>query len=86
MVYHGPSVGCERCRKAKKSCGLEQPACARCVRMKKPCTGYRDSVQQFEIRDESQAVGDSQGEEGKGIASIELLDGVNLGWYGLAGV
>ncbi|KAF7188066.1 hypothetical protein HII31_10638 [Pseudocercospora fuligena] len=56
MVYRGkPSAGCENCRKAKKRCGLEQPSCARCVKLKKTCSGYRD-VTQLQIQDESAAV------------------------------
>ncbi|KXS97390.1 hypothetical protein AC578_9615 [Pseudocercospora eumusae] len=56
MVYRGkPSAGCENCRKAKKRCGLEQPSCARCVKLKKTCSGYRD-VNQLQIQDESAAV------------------------------
>jgi hypothetical protein len=56
MVYRGkPSAGCENCRKAKKRCTLEQPACARCVKLKKHCSGYRDTTQ-LQIQDESEAV------------------------------
>ncbi|GIZ42263.1 hypothetical protein CKM354_000553800 [Cercospora kikuchii] len=56
MVYRGkPSAGCENCRKAKKRCDLEQPACTRCIKLKKTCGGYRD-VSQLQIQDESQAV------------------------------
>ena len=56
MVYRGkPSAGCENCRKAKKRCDLEQPACRRCVKLKKTCTGYRDTSQ-LQIQDESEAV------------------------------
>lgn len=50
-----PSAGCENCRKAKKRCGLEQPACARCVKLKKQCIGYRDTTQ-LQIQDESATV------------------------------
>nr|POE53601.1 hypothetical protein CFP56_28823 [Quercus suber] len=56
MVYRGrPSAGCEGCRKAKKRCGLEQPACLRCVKLKKECSGYRDTTQ-LQIQDESESV------------------------------
>ena len=56
MVYRGkPSAGCETCRRAKKRCTLEQPACARCVRLKKQCSGYRDTSQ-LQIQDETEAV------------------------------
>ncbi|KAF2773300.1 hypothetical protein EJ03DRAFT_323799 [Teratosphaeria nubilosa] len=56
MVYRGkPSAGCENCRKAKKRCTLEQPACSRCVKLNKPCTGYRDTTS-LQIQDESEAV------------------------------
>ncbi|KAM3425184.1 hypothetical protein BST61_g7143 [Cercospora zeina] len=56
MVYRGkPSAGCENCRKAKKRCDLEQPACTRCIKLKKTCGGYRD-VSQLQIQDESQSV------------------------------
>ncbi|GAB1730005.1 hypothetical protein NU195Hw_g3429t1 [Hortaea werneckii] len=56
MVYRGkPSAGCENCRKAKKRCTLEQPACARCVKLKKPCSGYRDTSQ-LQIQDETEDV------------------------------
>lgn len=56
MVYRGkPSAGCENCRKAKKRCGLELPSCLRCVKLKKTCTGYRDTSQ-LQIEDESAAV------------------------------
>ena len=56
MVYRGkPSAGCDACRKAKKRCDLEQPACARCVKLKKECSGYRDTTQ-LQVYDESEAV------------------------------
>ena len=56
MVYRGkPSAGCENCRKAKKRCGLEQPACLRCVKLKKTCSGYRDTTQ-LQIQDETEGV------------------------------
>lgn len=56
MVYRGkPSAGCNACRKAKKACGLQQPACSRCVSLKKECSGYRDTSQ-LQIEDESAAV------------------------------
>lgn len=56
MVFRGkPSAGCESCRKAKKRCTLEQPACARCVKLKKPCSGYRDTTQ-LQIQDETEEV------------------------------
>ena len=56
MVYRGkPSAGCENCRKAKKRCGLEQPACSRCVKLKKICSGYRDTTA-LQIQDETSAV------------------------------
>ena len=56
MVYRGkPSAGCEPCRKAKKRCGLEQPACLRCMKLRKVCNGYRDTMS-LQIEDESAAV------------------------------
>ena len=56
MVYRGkPSAGCETCRKAKKRCGLEQPACQRCVKLKMTCSGYRDTTS-LQIQDESETV------------------------------
>lgn len=56
MVYRGkPSAGCENCRKAKKRCTLEQPACARCVKLNKPCSGYRDTTG-LQIQDETLSV------------------------------
>ena len=56
MVYRGkPSAGCENCRKAKKRCGLELPACTRCVKLKKTCSGYRDTTA-LQIQDESETV------------------------------
>ncbi|KAK5175632.1 uncharacterized protein LTR77_000771 [Saxophila tyrrhenica] len=56
MVYRGkPSAGCENCRKAKKRCDLEQPACLRCVKLKKTCSGYRDTTS-LQIQDESESV------------------------------
>ncbi|KAK5126023.1 hypothetical protein LTR85_011378 [Meristemomyces frigidus] len=56
MVYRGkPSAGCEQCRKAKKRCTLEQPSCERCVKLGKPCSGYRDTTQ-LQIQDETEAV------------------------------
>lgn len=56
MVYRGkPSAGCENCRKAKKKCTLEQPACARCVKLNKPCSGYRDTTG-LQIQDETLSV------------------------------
>jgi len=56
MVYRGkPSAGCEACRKAKKKCTLEQPACSRCVKLNKPCSGYRDTTG-LQVQDETQFV------------------------------
>ncbi|KAK6435177.1 hypothetical protein LTR95_008641 [Oleoguttula sp. CCFEE 5521] len=56
MVYRGkPSAGCEQCRLAKKRCTLEQPACVRCVKLRKPCSGYRDTTA-LQIQDETVAV------------------------------
>ncbi|KAK3066835.1 hypothetical protein LTR53_016645, partial [Teratosphaeriaceae sp. CCFEE 6253] len=56
MVYRGkPSAGCDACRKAKKRCTLELPKCSRCVKLKKDCSGYRDTTQ-LQIQDESEAV------------------------------
>ncbi|KAL2067745.1 hypothetical protein VTL71DRAFT_15841 [Oculimacula yallundae] len=43
MVFKGRmSRGCENCRKLHTKCDEKRPACSRCVRTKKPCTGYRD--------------------------------------------
>lgn len=56
MVYRGkPSAGCENCRKVKKRCGLEQPACLRCMKLNKTCSGYRDTTS-LQIYDETSAV------------------------------
>ncbi|KAK5133593.1 hypothetical protein LTR08_007541 [Meristemomyces frigidus] len=56
MVYRGkPSAGCDSCRKSKKRCTLELPACARCVKLNKQCSGYRDTTQ-LQIYDETEAV------------------------------
>ncbi|KAK0346015.1 hypothetical protein LTR59_002773 [Friedmanniomyces endolithicus] len=56
MVYRGkPSAGCEACRRAKKRCTLEVPACLRCVKLRKDCSGYRDTTE-LQIQDESEAV------------------------------
>lgn len=55
-VYRGkPSAGCENCRKAKKKCTLEQPACTRCVKLNKQCSGYRDTTG-LQIQDETLSV------------------------------
>lgn len=56
MVYRGkPSAGCENCRKAKKKCTLELPACTRCVKLNKQCSGYRDTTG-LQIQDETLSV------------------------------
>lgn len=56
MVYRGKlNLGCANCRKAKKRCGLERPACSRCVKLKKECPGSLDPTQLF-IQDESENV------------------------------
>lgn len=56
MVYRGkPSAGCENCRKAKKKCTLEQPACTRCMKLNKQCSGYRDTTG-LQIQDETLSV------------------------------
>ena len=56
MVYRGkPSAGCVNCRKSKKRCTLEIPACLRCVKLNKDCSGYRDTTQ-LQIHDETEAV------------------------------
>jgi hypothetical protein len=42
MVFRGRlSRGCEVCRKAGVKCDEIRPHCARCVRLKKTCVGYR---------------------------------------------
>ncbi|KAF2171200.1 hypothetical protein M409DRAFT_63572 [Zasmidium cellare ATCC 36951] len=56
MVYTGrPSAGCASCRKSKKRCDQQVPACGRCVRLGKECGGYRD-VSDLMFRDESHSV------------------------------
>ena len=56
MVYRGkPSAGCENCRKAKKKCTLELPACSRCAKLNKQCSGYRDTTG-LQIQDETLSV------------------------------
>ena len=55
MVYRGASKGCEPCRKAKKKCTLERPSCARCVRLREMCTGYRDAWT-LRVRDQTTSV------------------------------
>lgn len=56
MVFKGlPSQGCEHCRKVKKRCGLERPACLRCVRQKLVCVGYPE-VTTLIFRDQNQSV------------------------------
>jgi len=56
MVYRGkPSAGCETCRKAKKKCTLELPACSRCQKLNKQCSGYRDTTG-LQIQDETLSV------------------------------
>ena len=56
MVYRGkPSAGCDSCRKSKKRCTLEIPTCTRCLKLKRQCTGYRDTTQ-LQIHDETEAV------------------------------
>src|ERR1700753_2515155 len=55
-TYRGKlSSGCDSCRKAKKRCGLEQPSCARCVKLKKICSGSRDPAE-LQVQDESESV------------------------------
>lgn len=56
MVNPGaPRAGCDVCRIAKKGCTLERPSCARCVRLGKTCTGYRNTSQ-LQLRDETEAI------------------------------
>ena len=55
MVYRGASKGCEPCRKAKKECTVERPSCARCVRLRETCTGYRDAWT-LRVRDQTTSV------------------------------
>ncbi|KAI6764386.1 hypothetical protein HG530_008175 [Fusarium avenaceum] len=48
--------GCDSCRKQKKKCDQAKPACARCARLKIPCTG--SGVKRFVFKSEnSQASG-----------------------------
>ncbi|KAF5024066.1 hypothetical protein F66182_3862 [Fusarium sp. NRRL 66182] len=48
--------GCDACRKQKKKCDQAKPACARCARLKIPCTG--GGVKRFMFKSEnSQAAG-----------------------------
>ncbi|KAH7310062.1 C6 zinc finger protein [Rhexocercosporidium sp. MPI-PUGE-AT-0058] len=43
MVFTGRmSRGCESCRKLHTKCDEKRPACSRCLRIGKKCTGYRD--------------------------------------------
>ncbi|KAF8860355.1 C6 zinc finger protein [Acephala macrosclerotiorum] len=45
MVFKGrPSRGCELCRKVHTKCDEKRPACSRCVRLKRDCSGYRDEI------------------------------------------
>lgn len=74
MVYRGkPSAGCENCRKAKKRCTLEQPACARCVKLRKQCSGYRDT-NQLQIQDESEAVKEKATRKARQVAAAVVTE------------
>ncbi|KXL44935.1 hypothetical protein M433DRAFT_43815, partial [Acidomyces richmondensis BFW] len=74
MVYRGkPSAGCENCRKAKKRCTLEQPACARCVKLGKQCSGYRDP-NQLQIQDESEAVKQKATRKARQVAAAVVTE------------
>lgn len=55
MVFHGPSTGCDRCRKAKKSCDQQRPTCARCAQIGKPCPGYKEKSR-LRFCDQTQSV------------------------------
>ncbi|VTO90236.1 unnamed protein product [Fusarium graminearum] len=43
--------GCDTCRKQKKKCDQAKPACARCTRLKIPCTG--SGVRRFMFKSEN---------------------------------
>lgn len=55
MVNTGkPSGGCKMCRARRVKCDETKPACLKCLKLKKPCPGYRDPFE-GKIRDETQA-------------------------------
>lgn len=55
MVNTGkPSGGCKLCRARRIKCDEGKPACQKCIRIKKPCPGYRDPFD-GKIRDETQS-------------------------------
>ncbi|KAL2270292.1 hypothetical protein VTJ83DRAFT_2476 [Remersonia thermophila] len=56
MVYCGKaSQGCQSCRTRRIKCDKVQPECTQCVRIRKPCPGYRDQLSLM-FRDESSKV------------------------------
>ncbi|KAL1843698.1 hypothetical protein VTJ49DRAFT_398 [Mycothermus thermophilus] len=56
MVYCGKaSQGCQSCRTRRIKCDKVQPQCTQCVRIRKPCPGYRDQLSLM-FRDESSKV------------------------------
>ncbi|KAF2466027.1 uncharacterized protein BDR25DRAFT_294042 [Lindgomyces ingoldianus] len=45
MVYRGkPSKSCGECRKRRTKCDQSAPACGQCVKAKRVCPGYRNTV------------------------------------------
>ncbi|KAH8681804.1 hypothetical protein BX600DRAFT_491961 [Xylariales sp. PMI_506] len=40
MVYHGPSRGCNSCKRRRKKCDETRPSCLRCTRAGRTCSGY----------------------------------------------
>ncbi|KAK0732846.1 hypothetical protein B0T21DRAFT_385030 [Apiosordaria backusii] len=56
MVYCGKaSQGCQNCRTRRIKCDKVRPQCAQCIRVGKPCPGYRDQLSLM-FRDESSKV------------------------------
>ncbi|KAH8808494.1 hypothetical protein F5884DRAFT_753021 [Xylogone sp. PMI_703] len=56
MVYCGiASKGCSNCRKRRIKCDLRETGCSQCMRVDKPCPGYRDALSLM-FRDESDRI------------------------------
>lgn len=47
------SRGCPECRRAKVKCDEAQPACGRCVRLGRKCSGYAEADTKFRSMNES---------------------------------
>lgn len=53
MVNHGPSGGCQTCKKRRIKCDEGQPSCSRCLRAGRQCGGYGGGPRKIRFKDQT---------------------------------